>query len=163
VFIASGAHPKNKLMRLWKEKVAKSTFARSPALVRQLNYDAREVREQHKIEPILTYDGTPLADKYLDRIIVFDLERINLVVEKIVRCLFFYHFGRIMPTESKIETHEEHDLEIKISVITNRKGMVGREDGEFVYSFTYSHDHKIYQWFLLFYLERLFVVNISNA
>jgi hypothetical protein len=160
VFISAMAIPENEpLMGLWKQKVVKSSFSRSPALVRKLNKDAQEVRDQHKTDPLLTTNGRPLPDEYLDRILSFDMERINRVSEKIARCLFFHHFKRVMPKSSRMETYREHDDNVKFEVILNKAGMVGGEEGEFVYAYKLSQD--CIEWFLLFYLQTLMVVKVS--
>ena len=83
-----------------------------------------------------------------------DADRINRVVSKIVRGLYFHHYNKPMPPNVELNVSDAPiDFEILKKIIIARKGMVG-EEGEFIYWFQFV-DESIFhsRWALLFYLK----------
>lgn len=162
VYIASGAEPGTRLWRLWKERVVGSSFARSGGLKGLLNDDRAKVLEHHKTHPLRTFDNEVVADERLPLIQPFDVLRINAVVEKIVRCLYFSRTGTILPSSASFDVSlaplSESDLRLFCKQCT---GGVGHHD-EFVFWYV-PVGHRGSRWLLRFYGHRVFNVCVHAS
>ena len=84
-----------------------------------------------------------------------DAERINRVARKIVKGLYFYHFSKPLPHNVELTVSVEPiHINILLNIIKARKGMVGGEDGEFIYWFKFDDEEPFFsRWVLFFYLQ----------
>ena len=77
--------------------------------------------------------------------------------------------GALEPLPCNIEltvSYEPINLDIRIEIIKARKGMVGGEEGEFIYWFKFDQKEPYFsRWVLLFYLQNYLKVEtkIKNA
>jgi hypothetical protein len=152
IYITAGEQPGSVGYSLWDEKVVKSTFIRSPAFRHKLSNDMDMIQEYHKSHPLRFVSGHLVADKLVQNVLPLDALRINRVVEKIVRCLYFKHFKSVLSPDSKvwIETDPLSEKELERTVIEH-KGFVGkRVDELFIYWFGQSEDDSNLDWILLF-------------
>jgi hypothetical protein len=162
VYIAARAEPGSHLYRLWKEKVVESTFQRSPALRAELAAGMDMMKEHHKREPLQTFDGRTLTDEEAARALPLLRERIERVVRKIVRCLHAYHEGEPLPRSASLTISVEPLTEAEIEVlIRDRTGMVGGQEGEFVYRHSHGTRPGVWDWTLFFYLTHEFRVHVD--
>lgn len=91
-----------------------------------------------------------------------EAERINKVALKIVKGLYFHHFSKPLPNGVEYTvTDESISLDVLIKIIEARKGLIGGEEGEFIYWFDDS-DPLSSPWVLLFYLQNYLKVEIKN-
>jgi hypothetical protein len=95
--IATGGTPGTKQGELWKEKFVDSTLARSPALKAAILQDRQRIIEFHRLTPLKTFDGRILPAELIDLVLPFDASRINRVLVKIVRGLYYHHYRDVMP------------------------------------------------------------------
>lgn len=166
-WVTAGAHPQSKLKEVWKNKVVGSSFKRSPALLKKIQNDHNTLMEHHSKTPLKIYDNGIVSDELLSRCYLVDAERINKVACKIVKGLYFYHFSEPIPYNVELTVSTEPiNLDILIKIIKARKGMVGGEEGEFIYWFKFD-DAELYfsRWVLFFYLQNYLKVEtkIKNA
>ena len=154
-WVAAGAHPNSKLGAVWKNKVVGSSFKRSPALLKKIQDDHRKLLNHHAKTPLKTYDNEIVPDELLYRCYMVDAERIDKVVRKIVRGLYFHHFSEPLPSNVDISLlFEPINIDILKSIIIARKGMVGGKDGEFIYWFKFDDKEPSFsRWVLFFYLQ----------
>lgn len=166
-WVTAGAHPQSKLAEVWKNKVAGSSFRRSPALLKKIQNDHKRLIEQHSKTPLKTYDDEIVPDELLSRCYMVYAERINRVACKIVRGLYFHHFSEPLPNNVELTvSNKPIDLDIRIKIIKSRKGMVGGEEGEFIYWFKFDDTEPYFsRWVLFFYLQNYLRVEtkIKNA
>lgn len=101
-WVTAGAHPQSKLAEVWKNKVAGSSFRRSPALLKKIQNDHKRLIEQHSKTPLKTYDDEIVPDELLSRCYMVYAERINRVACKIVRGLYFHHFSEPLPNNVEL-------------------------------------------------------------
>ena len=154
-WVTAGAHPNSKLVEVWKNKVIGSSFKRSPALLKKIQDDHKLLVKRHAKNPLKTYDNRIVSNELLSRCYMVDAARIERVACKIVRGLYFNHFSKPLPNNVALTVSNELiDLDILVNIIKARKGMVGGEDGEFVYWLKFD-DSKPYfsRWVLFFYLH----------
>jgi hypothetical protein len=165
--VTAGAHPQSKLSEVWKNKVVGSSFKRSPALLKKIQNDHKRLMEHHSKTPLKTYDDKIVSDELLSRCYMFDAERINRIACKIVRGLYFHHFSGLLPCNVELTVlYEPIKLDILIKIIKARKGMVGGEEGEFIYWFKFDDTEPYFsRWVLFFYLQNYLRVEtkIKNA
>lgn len=159
VYISAGAQPGTKLWKLWKQKVVGSSFARSGGLRGRLNDEHELLLEYATSNPLQAYDGSVLPEELLCLVQPFEGNRINAVVEKIVRCLYYKHKSEVFN-----ETLEVNDAPMTESILkdilSTRSGEVGYSD-EFVYKYTdYTKGQTL--WRLVFYRSKEFTVLASS-
>lgn len=160
IYIASNAEPGSHLFRLWKGKVVKSTFERSPALREALRAAMDQIREHHKGEPLRDFDDRVLTAKEVENVLPLEKERIDRVVHKIVRCLHSIHVGTPLPVTAQLETSVEPLTQVEIeSLVRNRTGMVGGKNGEFIYRKLTENNRD--SWILYFYLTHEFRIRVN--
>lgn len=154
-WVTAGAHPDSKLSAVWKSKVVGSSFKRSPALLKKIQDDHKILLEQHANNPLKTYDNEIVPNELLHRCYVVAAERIEKVACKIVKGLYFHHFLKPLPREVGLTvSFEPIPLEILINIIKARKGLVGGDDGEFIYWFKFDDVEPYFsRWVLFFYLQ----------
>jgi len=154
-WVTAGAHPNSKLGDVWKNKVVGSSFKRSPALLKKIQDDHKSLLEHHSRTPLKTYDNKIVPDELLSRCYMVDVERVNRVACKIVKGLYFHHFSKPLPYNVELTvSNEPINLDILINIIKSRKGMVGGEEGEFIYWFKFDNiDAYFSRWVLFFYLQ----------
>ena len=154
-WVTAGAHPQSKLGEVWKDKVVGSSFRRSPALLKKIQDDHKRLIEHHSKTPLKTYDDNIVPDDLLSRCYMVDAKRINRVACKIVRGLYFHHFSEPLPYNVELTVSDEPiNLDILIKIIKARKGMVGGEEGEFIYWFKFDDTEPYFsRWALFFYLQ----------
>ena len=165
LFVTAGADPGSRVAQLWTEKVVGSSFTRSPALKAQLQNDRVRLREHHEEHPLKAYDGETVSDEVVENCMMLDASRVNRVAEKIVRCLYFHHHGGPLPRnlsfQSSLAPLDGSKLEL---VIRERKGLVGGEEGEFIYWYHLGESSSYTsEWVLLFYLQRHIIVTTKET
>ena len=162
-WVAAVGEPDTKLGELWKKKVVGSSFERSPALLRKFQEDHLLLRKHHSVDALKTYDNKIVPEELLDRCYMVEAERINKVATKIVRGLYFHHYNQIIPSNVEfIVSDAPIDIQILRMIIMSRKGMVGGEEGEFIYWYKFA-DHSNFhsKWVLLFYLRNYLTVETN--
>jgi len=107
IYITAGEQPSSHGYHLWNKKVVDSTFRRSPALRQKLSNDMDIIQEHHRSHPISLVSGDPLPDELVPYVLPFEAQRINRIVEKIVRCLYFKHFRSVLSPDSRISISTE--------------------------------------------------------
>lgn len=155
LFVTAGADPQSRAGTLWTQKVVGSTFVRSPALKTRLQTDQERLRDHHKVQPLSTYDGETVSDETVEQCLMLDASRINRVAEKIVRCLYFREFRRALPGNVPFQFSLAPLTELKLEeIIRGQKGLVGGEEGEFIYWYHFEDQPRFSsEWVLLFYLQ----------
>jgi len=154
-WVTAGAHPQSKLGEVWKNKVVGSSFRRSPALLKKIQDDHKRLIEHHSKTPLKTYDDKIVPDDLLNRCYMVDTKRINRVACKIVKGLYFHHFSEPLPYNVELTVSNELiNLDNLIKIIKARKGIVGGEEGEFIYWFKFDDTEPCFsRWVLFFYLQ----------
>lgn len=154
-WVTAGAHPNSKLSEVWKNKVVGSSFKRRPGLLRKIQDDHKRLLEHHAKNPLRTYDDEVVSDELLSRCYMVNAERINRVACKIVKGLYFHHFNKPLPNNVALTVSDAPiHLDILIKIIIARKGMVGGEEGEFIYWFKFDDRKPFFShWVLFFYLQ----------
>lgn len=167
ICVCAGAQPGSEEYRLWDEKVVNSTFQRSPALKQKLSNGNDIIQEYHKSHPLEYDSGDSAPDELVPYLLPLEMNRINRVVEKIVRCLYFKHFKSVLSPNSKFLIDHDSlnllDLEkINKEKINKRErmGWVGRA-GEFIYWFGEEEEDGSVELMLLFYQVRDFRITIK--
>lgn len=160
VYVAAGAEPGSRLWRLWKQKVVGSSFARSGGLKRRLNDDRAFLQEHHKREPIRTFDDEVVADELVPFAQPFDASRINAVVGKIVRCLYFSRTGTPLVSGACLTVDVAPLASVDEENLYDRpSGYVGHND-EFVYRHE-ALDAAASRWLLGFYRLHTFTIHVN--
>jgi hypothetical protein len=154
-WVTAGAHPNSKLAAVWKNKVVGSSFKRSPALLKKIQDDHKKLLDHHASTPLKTYENEIVPDELLHRCYMVDAKRIERVACKIVKGLYFHHFSKPLPHDVDLTvSNEPIQLEILTKIIKARKGLVGGEDGEFIYWFKFDDIEPYFsRWVLFFYLQ----------
>ncbi len=153
VYITAGAQPDSEGYRLWDEKVVSSTLRRSPALQQKLSNDMDMIQEHHKSHPLRLDSGNLAPEELVPYALPFDAERIERVVEKIVRCLYFKHFKSVLSPNSKVSIGTESLTEKELErTVIEHKGFVGEKIDElFIYWFDQHEKGVNLDWILLFH------------
>ena len=135
--------------------------------MKKIQNDHKFLMEHHSKTPLKTYDDEIVPEELLSRCYMFDTERINRIACKIVRGLYFHHFYEPIPCNVElIVSYEPINLDIRIEYIKDRKGIVGGEEGEFIYWFKFDYTEPYFSsWILLFYVQNCLRVEtkIKNA
>lgn len=161
IYIASSGEADGPQMELWKKKVRDSTFKRSWKLKVSIQEVIQNVRRFHQVK---TYNGRILSTNEMENILAFDSERIDRVIKKIIRCLHFHHYASVIPLEAKMNISTEPlSFEEIEDLIVTRTGLVGSENGEFIYRCRCGQAKGIWNWVLLFYLDHCFRVSVTNV
>ena len=159
-WVTAGADPSSKLGLLWKNKVVGSSFKRSPALLKKIQDDHKHLLKYHRKVPLKTYAGNIVPDNLLDRCYMVDAGRINNVACKIVKGLYYHHFNKPLPSNVEFNVSDAPiSIDELVEIIKKRNGMVGREEGEFIYWFRVNSSKDfISRWVLFFYLQNYLTV-----
>jgi hypothetical protein len=159
-WVTAGAYSNSKLAVVWKNKVVGSSFKRSPALLKKIQYDHKKLLEHHASTPLKTYKNEIVPDELLHCCCMVDTKRIERVACKIVKGLYFHHFSKPLPHDVDLTvSNEPIQLEILTKIIIARKGLVGGEDGEFIYWFKFDEIEPYFsRWVLFFYLQNYLIV-----
>ncbi|HSL84151.1 MAG TPA: hypothetical protein VLF66_15370 [Thermoanaerobaculia bacterium] len=156
VYVAAGATPGTKLMRLWKEKVVGSSLARSGGLKGRLQDEYDQLVEHAAKNPLELFGGGHLPPELLPLVQGFDAKRINRVVAKIVRCLYFHHKGEVLDAGLEIDVSPLSE-ETWNRTMSEPLGEVGH-DREFVYR---EEGESPTVWRLIFYEHHAFTVAVQ--
>ena len=166
VYITAGAKPGSEEYRLWNEKVVNSTLRRSPALQQKLSNDMDMIQEHHKSHPLKLVSGNLAPEELVPYALPFNAERIERVVEKIVRCLYFRHFKSVLSPDSKVSIGTEPLTEKELErTVIEHKGFVGEKIDElFIYWFGQHEKGVNFDWILLFHAgSKHFRATIKNV
>lgn len=157
IYVCAGAQPGTPLARLWDEKVVGSSFLRGKGLKSRLNNDRARLQEHHMQEPLRTFEDEVLANELVSLAQPFSASRINAVVEKIVRCLYFLHYEATISAETLIvvDTTPLTNADERL-LYEHRTGCVGHHD-EFVYHHETTSAASP-RWLLSFYHRCTFTV-----
>ena len=163
VYVATGAESGTRHWRLWNEKVVGSSFVRGKGLKGRLRDDRMlAVRQHRSVEPLRTFDGQMVDEKLLPQIQPFDESRINLIIEKIVRCLHYY-LERLPLAQSaslEVDSTPLEDIDLR-SLFERRTGHVGDHD-EFIFRREHT-DPAGWRWLLAFYVAHTFTVHVHSS
>ena len=162
VYVCAGAKPETRLARLWDEKVVGSSFSRGEGLRSRLNNDRARLQEHHMQEPLRTFEDEVLANELAPLAQLFSASRINAVVEKIVRCLYFLHYNATIAAETHIvvDTTPLTNADERL-LYEHRTGCVGHYD-EFVYHHETTSEGTP-RWLLGFYHHHTFTVKTQKT
>ena len=160
VYVAAGAQPGTRLMKLWKKKVVGSSFARSGGLKGRLKDERERVQEYARHNPLQLFGGGNLPPALLPLVQGFEASRINRVVEKIVQCLYMHHFGKVLVGDLNVDEAPLSKRQ-RQEVFEERSGEVGHQN-ELVYRFTTSESGAGI-WRLIFYEHQAFTVHVRRA
>jgi len=161
IFVLGGSCPGSKAFSLWFEKVEGSSLQRSPALRQKLIHDMDISKVHHRVQPLRFYSGEQVPDDIVENTITFQADRINRVVGKIIRCLYFKHFNKPIPIDSKVQISTAPLTEYEQSLLySNYKGIIGDKNRDFLYWF--GDDSKRMKWLLLFYEFKEFRVFVPS-
>jgi len=144
--------------KLWQEKVLLSSFQRSPKFKQML-------KSKIRLTPVNTVGGL-----YLGEVPFFYAEqlRIDAVLRKIVKGLFYHHNEARLEGTIRILTHDIYNHENWVKI----EDLLGGELGEGVFKYRFvpnkSNPHNS-TWLLVFYNKHLFIIEtkaenqMSNA
>jgi hypothetical protein len=123
--------------------------------LKRIQDDHKSLLEHHARIPLKTYENEIVPDELLSRCYKVDAERIKRVACKIVKGLYFHHFSEPLPYNVELTVlNEPIHLDIRVNIIKARKGMVGGEEGEFIYWFKFDDIEPYFsRWVLFFYLQ----------
>jgi hypothetical protein len=96
--------------------------------------------------------GNPVPEELIPCALPFDAKRIKRIVEKIIRCLYFKHFNRVLSPDSQvlIGTEPLTKKELQRTIIEH-KGFVGEKKEElFLYWFGQPEKDGSLDWILMF-------------
>ncbi len=105
-------------------------------------------------------DGTPVPEKMLPYMQPFEVKRINAVLEKIIKCLYNYHFNSIYDCEMLVEEADISHKDIELT-ISQPSGKVGFNQ-EFLYRFKELSTGQ-FAWWLVFFRCRAFTLHASST
>jgi hypothetical protein len=160
IFVTAGAEPGTKLERLWSEKVINSSLRNSPKLSIMLGEHRDAFIEQNKGRQVRSTTGRLMAEDELHLVQPLSVARINGVVTKIVRCLYFHERKERLPVDAGFVVNTILWTEAAYEIVKNfPTGSVGTE-GEFKYRYL-SIEPGISQWLLSFYDRHVFDVLVS--
>lgn len=148
VFAAGSFQPNAQQWQLWNQKVVGSSFARSGGLRARLSDYYEQHREYAKNHKILFDDGTAVPEELFPFIQPFEMKRVNAVLEKIIKCLYYYHFNSIYYCEVSIEQANINHKDIELT-ISQPSGQVGF-NREFLYRFREVSIGQIVWWLVFF-------------
>lgn len=161
IYVAAGAEPGTVLARLWTEGVIMSSLKRSPPLRSKLGQDRDALRATHEVEPVRMVDGSIIPDSLLHLAQPFSAERINRVVEKIIRCLHFHHTKERLPSSVEFKVSNlPHSAADGLLLREHATGQVGM-NGEFIYR-SEVIDMQRERWLLSFYDKHTFEVVVTT-
>jgi len=162
VLVACDPNPSPDQWRLWREKVVGSSFSRSGGLKARLQEEHSIVQDYAKTHDFYSHDGCPLQKEMTPLLQGFDARRISSVVDKIVRCLHYDHYDRLLDTRYSIEVLPPVPLRSLQLPLPCPKGQVGHK-GEFLY-WQFGHtDPKKSVWLLSFYLCHAFAAEVTDT
>lgn len=152
--LAPGPAPTLAQWRLWDEKVMGSTLSRSPKLRTHLVDLMDAVQEHHKTSPLVFADGTPLTDEQAAQTLPLVKSRVDRVIDKMVRCLYFHFSGLVLPeritTVASMEYVSDH-----LDQLSNPRGKLGNHN-EFAFWYSELSATPGTFWLLWFYETQLF-------
>jgi len=159
VYVAAGATPGTKLMRLWTEKVVGSSFVRGGGLKGRLNDDYELIQEHARGEPLQLFGGETVSPELMPLVQGFDATRINAVVDKIVRCLHMHETGSRLAGDLVVDVAPFSAKDWRVT-LQERTGEVGH-DNEFVYRT--ASENGVLTWRLIFYEHHAFSIRPKPA
>jgi len=152
IYIVGGAQPGSEGACLWDEKVEGSTLQRSPKLRQELLNGMDIIQEYHKSHPLKFVSGDLIPEERVRYAMLINKERIDRVVEKIVRCLYFKHFNSVLSPDLKVSVETELLKDELEKTIKEHKGFVGNKmDALFIYWFGQHENGVNIKWILLFH------------
>lgn len=152
--LAPGTVPTSAQWRLWNEKVMGSTLSRSPKLRSHLIELMDAAQEHHKTSPLVFADGTPLTDEQVAQTVHVVKSRIDRVIDKIVRCLYFHFTGLVLPGQITTAVSMEH-VGGFLPQLSHPRGKLGNHR-EFAFWYSELSATPRDYWLLWFYEARLF-------
>jgi hypothetical protein len=159
--LAPAPNPSPAQWQLWNTKIIGSTLTHSPKLRANLVQLMDAVQEQNKRIPLVFNDGTPLTAEQAAHTIGLDKHRIDSVIDKVVRCLYYRFAGSVLPrqivTDVSMEYpgHYEHQLAEPCGTIGTHR--------EFIFWYDRSSVVLGSYWLLWFYESRLFKAMLCAA
>lgn len=113
----------------------------------------------HRANPLLTFDDKPIPDELVPLVQPFEAARINRVVEKIIRCLFYRHQGKILLTNVCVSIDVDPLTERELALVQEEPvGSIGQKPTDFLYWFELGIRDCESSWLLLFFRDKHFRV-----
>lgn len=157
VLVSVSPQPNAQQRKLWDDKVVGSSFTRSGGLRNHLLEISNKIHESAMKQPLLFDDGTPLSDELIPYVQGFEMDRINTVLEKIVKCLYFHHFKGCFDGEVEVDSSCDMPKNKIVEIISKgSSGQVGFKN-EFLYGFNEVVSGDLV-WLLVFFEYHYFVV-----
>ena len=136
--------------KLWYEKVMGSTFHRSPKLRKTIISNITDISVNVK-----KLDGSILKGKILN----LDSSRINNVLIRIVKGLYWYHYNKCLPSNTLFEVCQNPPIDDEIKGILLRTKFCTIGDEEFKYRHRRCDDDNFTSvWGLSFFMGAHFLV-----
>lgn len=133
--------------KLWHEKVIGSTFIRS--------FKLRKTIASNISEDIKKFNGEVFKRKILN----MDASRINNVLIRIVKGLYWHHYGKSLPSNTLFEVYQNPPInnEIKTVLLRTKFCTIGNEEFKYRYR---RCDEEIFTsiWGLSFFMGAHFLV-----
>jgi hypothetical protein len=158
--VSSALEPSPQQWQLWTQKVVGSSFSRGGGLRARLSNEYDLVQKYAGANTLQFYDGTPVPECMLPFVQGFDMNRINGVLEKIVKCLHFHQFEAVLQGSVSIDT-ESFEHSWFVLTMVQPTGWVGFNK-EFVYRYEEVSPGQ-YVWWLVFYECHAFSVRVSTT
>lgn len=160
VMVAAAFQPSAAQWRLWREKVVGSSFSRSGGLKARLNEHCDLVQQYAMDNGLELANGIPLPQSMVPLLVAFEKDRINRIIDKIVRCLHFRHQRSQLRGRVTVEmTCPENKM--LAATIAQPSGRVGHAD-EFLYRFEQKRADYVL-WCLVFYRCHIFLVHVLGG
>ncbi len=160
ICLTPGPNPSPAQWRLWNEKVMGSTLSRSPRLQSRLVETMDALQEQHKATPLVFADGTPLTDEQAAQTVGLEKRRIDRVIDKIVRCLYYHFAGSVLPRQVLTDVSMEYVGDYLIQLAEPRGRIGNHREFTFWYDQLSATDQSY--WLLWFYERPLFKVRLHQ-
>ncbi|MDO8140444.1 MAG: hypothetical protein Q6358_03010 [Candidatus Brocadiales bacterium] len=164
-FIASANSNNPQLRKLYSEKTVKSSYVRSPGL-KSLAQDEYQLAQKYFHQnPLYDIQGNNVTKDAT----FTEVERINNVLIKMVKGLYYYKEKSYMPEnftiDIKLHLPQSSPIFSTLArrIINNRKGKIGNEFCDFIYSYkTYDiHSYKM-KWNFMFYKAIILEVDVKS-
>ena len=150
IYVSAGISKNQQGDKLWHEKVMGSTFRRSHKLRKDIVSHISNISVNVK-KP----NGTILKGKILN----FDASRINRVLVRIVKGLYWHHYSKCLPPNILFEVSQDPPIsdEIKSILLRTKFCAIGNE--EFKYRYRRRDDDNFTSiWGLSFFMGAHFLV-----
>lgn len=139
--------------RLWNEKVMESTFCRSPKL-------RANIISNIYVKTIKRSDGSILKRSIMN----MDASRINSVLIRIVKGLYWHHYNKCLPFDTAFEIYQNPPIkgEVKSILLKTKFHTIGNE--EFKYRYNICHDNNLVSvWGLSFFMGAHFLIFTKSS